>query len=395
MLTALLVVAGLASLQALAFLALAVRATVKLPRLEQLDAPAPASWPTVSMLVPARDEAQGLEAALRSKLALDYPALQVVLIDDRSTDETGAIADRLAANDPRLLAVHVRELPEGWLGKVNALQRGLEQSSGEWLLLSDADIHYAPDTLRLAIAHCETRGLDFLCALPTFTAPTPLVNVCLAAFAPLVLAAVQADWIEDPRSKSSLGSGIFALVRRSALERSPGLEWLKLEVGDDVALGMMMKRSGARCAVVGAAQHLSVQMYRDFKGVVRGTAKAACAVSRYRLVPQVLIPSVLVLMTLAPWVGVAVGLAAQQGVLAGVAGLGAAAQLATSAVGVRLFRLPAWAAIFSPVGTTLLHGIIGVEGTKALLRGFVEWRGTRYPVAMLRAASRYQFPWES
>lgn len=157
----------------------------------------------------------------------------------------------------------------------------------------------------------------------------------------------------------------------------------------------MMKRSGARCAVVGAAQQLSVQMYRDFKGVVRGTAKAACAVSRYRLVPQVLIPSVLVSMTLAPWVGVAVGLAAQQGVLAGVAGLGAVAQLATSAVGVRLFRLPAWAAIFSPVGTTLLHGIIGVEGTKALLRGFVEWRGTRYPVAMLRAASRYQFPWES
>ncbi|MER2561069.1 MAG: glycosyltransferase [Myxococcaceae bacterium] len=198
MLTALLVVASLATLQALAFFGLAVRATLKLPRLKHLDPPAPASWPTVSLLVPARDEAQGLEAALRSKLALDYPALQVVLIDDRSTDETGAIADRLAANDPRLLAVHVRELPEGWLEKVNALQRGLEQSSGEWLLLSDADIHYAPDTLRRAIAHCETRGLDLLCALPTFTAPTPLVNACLAAFAPLVLAAVQADWVEDP-----------------------------------------------------------------------------------------------------------------------------------------------------------------------------------------------------
>ncbi len=394
-LTALLVLAGLATLQSLAFLGLAVRATLKLPRLERLASPDPACWPTVSLLVPARDEAQGLEAALRSKLALDYPALQVVLIDDRSTDATGAIADRLAAEDPRLLAVHVRELPEGWLGKVHALQRGLEQASGEWVLLSDADIHYAPDTLRRAIARCEARGIDFLCALPTFTGATPLVNVCLAAFAPLVLGAVQADWVEDPRSKSSLGSGIFALARRSALEKSPGLEWLKLEVGDDVALGMMMKRSGAHCAVVGAQEHLSVQMYRDFGGVVRGTAKAACAVSRYRLLPQVLIPSMMIVVTLAPWLGVAVGLAQGHALLLGVGALGAVAQVATSAVGSTLFRLPVWATLFAPVGTTLLHGIIGVEGAAALVRGYIEWRGTRYPVAALRAASRYRFPWES
>lgn len=395
MFIALLVLAGLATLQALGFLGLAVRATLKLPRLERLGAPAPACWPTVSLLVPARDEAQGLEAALRSKLALDYPALQVVLIDDRSTDETGAIADRLAADDPRLRAVHVRELPEGWLGKVHALHRGLEQASGEWVLLSDADIHYAPDTLRRAIARCEAQGLDFLCALPTFVGATPLVNVCLAAFGPLVLGAVQADWVEDPRSKASIGAGVFALVRRSALDKTPGLEWLKLEVGDDVALGMMMKRSGARCAVVGAQDFLSVQMYRDFGGVVRGTAKAACSVSRYRLLPQLLIPAALITLTLAPWVALPVGLSQGHALLAAVGALGALAQVATSVVGTMVFRLPVWPALFAPVGTALLHGIIAVEGAAALLRGFVEWRGTRYPVETLRAASRYKFPWES
>jgi hypothetical protein len=395
MLTALLVLAGLATVQALAFLGLAVRATLKLPRLEQLTSPDPARWPTVSLLVPARNEAQGLEAALRSKLTLDYPALQVVLIDDRSTDETGAIADRLAAEDPRLVPVHVRELPEGWLGKVHALQRGLEQASGEWVLLSDADIHYAPDTLRRAIARCEAEGIDFLCAMPTFVGSTPLVNVCLGAFGPLVLGAVQADWVADPRSKTSIGAGVFALVRRSALEKTPGLEWLKLEVGDDVALGMMMKRSGARCAVVGAQASLSVQMYRDFRGVVQGTAKAACSVSRYRLLPQVLIPAVMIALTLAPWVGLAVGLAQGHAWLSGVGALGAVAQVATSVVGATVFRLPVWPALFVPVGTVLLHGIIGVAGTAALLRGYVEWRGTRYPVETLRAASRYRFPWES
>lgn len=199
----------------------------------------------------------------------------------------------------------------------------------------------------------------------------------------------------DPKSKTSAGAGVFGLVRRSALDKSPGLEWLKLEVGDDAALGMMMKRSGARCAVVAAPAHLSVQMYRDFQGVVRGTAKAACAVSRYRLLPQVLIPAVGIALTLAPWVGLAVGLAQGHALLSAVGALGAVAQVATAVVGATVFRLPLWPALFAPVGTVLLQGIIGVEGARALLRGSIEWRGTRYPVAALRASSRYRFPWES
>jgi cellulose synthase/poly-beta-1,6-N-acetylglucosamine synthase-like glycosyltransferase len=271
---------ALAALSALLWIgvaALVVRARATVPSLSATQAPPPARWPTVSLIVPARDEAAGLEAALRSKLALDYPGLEVVLVDDRSTDATGAIADRLAAEQPHLSVVHVRELPKGWLGKVHALTKGVERSTGEWLLFTDADIHYDPQTLRRAIALCEAKGFDYLAALPRFESSTFAVNVAMAGFVPVVMSAVQADWIEDPKSAASIGAGVFALVRASAYRRSPGLEHLKLEIADDVGLGQLMKRSGARCGVVAAPDELSLTMYPDFAGVVRGTAKAACA----------------------------------------------------------------------------------------------------------------------
>ena len=118
------------------------------PLLRDDASPEPARWPRVSLIVPARDEARDLERAVRTRLTDDYPNLQVILVDDRSTDGTGAIADRLAADDPRVKVVHVTELPAGWLGKLNALHRGVAEADGEWLLFSDADIEFAPGTLR-------------------------------------------------------------------------------------------------------------------------------------------------------------------------------------------------------------------------------------------------------
>jgi glycosyltransferase involved in cell wall biosynthesis len=107
----------------------------------------------------ARDEAATLETTVRGLLAQDYPGLEVVVVDDRSSDGTGAIADRLAAADPRVTAVHVRELAAGWLGKVHALARGLEQARGALVLFTDADITFAPGALARAVGWMEARGL--------------------------------------------------------------------------------------------------------------------------------------------------------------------------------------------------------------------------------------------
>src|SRR5579872_2978529 len=102
----------------------------------------PAQWPTVSVIVPARDEAVKIEGAMRSKLAIDYPALEVIAVDDRSQDGTGAILDRLAREDPRLTVVHLDTLPEGWLGKSHAMHVAAATARGKYLLFTDADVFF-------------------------------------------------------------------------------------------------------------------------------------------------------------------------------------------------------------------------------------------------------------
>jgi cellulose synthase/poly-beta-1,6-N-acetylglucosamine synthase-like glycosyltransferase len=129
------------------------RALVPLP-----PAP-PGPLPSVTVVVPCRDEARGLARAVTSLLAQDLPELQVVAVDDRSTDGTGEILARLAAADPRLEVVSVAALPDGWLGKNHACHAGARRARGEWLLFTDADVVHAPDAVRRALAAWARGGV--------------------------------------------------------------------------------------------------------------------------------------------------------------------------------------------------------------------------------------------
>ncbi len=215
-----------------------------------LDDPSapPAQWARLSLVVAARDEAETLGPAVRSRLAEGYPELEVVLVDDRSTDGTGAVVDTLASEDPRVRAVHVTRLPPGWLGKLHALSEGLRLATGEWLLFSVADVHLAPGTLLRAVAFSEAHRLDHLSILPQLIPVSWLVDAALASFSRTGMVLGRVGLVSDPRSKVGGRVGAFGLVRRSALERSPGIEHLRLEVADDLALGQMLKASarGAR-----------------------------------------------------------------------------------------------------------------------------------------------------
>src|SRR6185295_13223770 len=131
----------------------ALRVVRAVPVLEDVDPPQPLRWPKLTLVIPARSEAAELEGALETRLREDYPDLQLVVVDDRSTDETGAILDRIAARDGRVVPVHVTELPRGWLGKLHAMHQGVQRASGEWILFTDADVHFQPGTLRRAVAY--------------------------------------------------------------------------------------------------------------------------------------------------------------------------------------------------------------------------------------------------
>jgi hypothetical protein len=378
----LLVLACLGAAYALASAVGVARTVRSVPVLATTAAPPPRRWPRLSIVIPACDEAGELEAAVRSRLADDYPDLELVLVDDRSRDATGEIADRLARADDRMRVVHVRELPSGWLGKLHALDRGVRAATGELLLLSDADVHVAPGTLRRAVALLEVGRLDHLAVLPSLWSSGFLLDSIFAAFFRLVWLSARPWAVPDPRSRAAMGVGAFNLVRRGALDRSPGLAHLRLEQADDAALGQMLKRSGARCAVANGRDDLGLHFYRSMGEMARGVEKGG---ARWPLPTALAGLAVLLALELGPWIALTVAGPARA--------VGAAGALLSTAATLGVARwmrhgvLPAFAA---PIGVLLLAGLMARASALATLRGGVSWRGTFYRTEDLRAGRRFE-----
>jgi len=191
----------------LAIGAFLVRARV--PRLDGLTPPDLDVWPRLSVIVPACNEADTIESAATTLSKQDYPNLEVVLINDRSEDETGIIIDRIAAADPRVRAIHVTDLPPGWLGKVHALHRGCVAAEGPWLLLTDADVHFSPGVLRRVIAWSVHRQLDHLAAAPEIWPTGLLIDAAVSAFLRSFCIGMRIWAVENPRSGAYIGVGAF------------------------------------------------------------------------------------------------------------------------------------------------------------------------------------------
>jgi hypothetical protein len=339
-------------------------------------------WPSVAVIAPARDEAAVLEDAVRSRLRSDYPALTVVIVNDRSTDETGAIADRLA-DDPRVRAVHISELPAGWLGKLNALQTGVDATDTDWLLFSDSDVHVAPGTLRRAIHLAEESGLDLLAVMPRIE-PAGVLNAGLhSVFLPMLAVAFDARRAEDPKSSFAPAVGAFSLVRRSALDATPGFESLRLCVDDDLQLGLMLKASGARCSVRLGVGAVSVDLYPTAWDAVVGAEKNAWGVAAsFSLLRGLAVCLMLPLFHLSPWILLWLAPTIGWTVFAGLSALVAA----SASVGAFVLngRRP-WGVLLHPVGVALLTFAM-LRGTlKGWREGGLSWRGTHYPTETFRA----------
>ncbi|MHC4844848.1 MAG: glycosyltransferase [Planctomycetota bacterium] len=354
-----------------------------IPELRHLDTAAPEAWPRVSVIVPARDEVLDVEDAARSRLSTDYPEFELVLVDDRSADGTGEIIDRLAAADPRVTAVHVKELPEGWLGKVWAMHKGLEIAAGDWVLFTDADVHLSPDALRRAIAWCENRQLDHLTALPQLPQGGWLLDAAFAAFGRVFSMGTRMWAVGDPNSKTAVGVGAFNLVRRSALDRIGGLKHLQLDVADDVMLAVLLKRSGARAGVVNGRETVTLHWYRSLGELVRGLEKGLFAYAGRCQMWRMLAAGTLgLLFEAAPWLALFVphGMAWLH-VIGGLAVLSAvSAHILTE----RWMGRSPRSVITMPLGALILFTLFVRTGWVGWRRGGVLWRGTLYPSALLR-----------
>jgi len=366
------------------------RASRLVRTLDVLKPNGPAEWPRVSIVSTACNEAGKIEGAVKSKLESDYPDFELILVDDRSTDGTAEIIDRIARSDGRIKALHIDKLPDGWLGKPHALARGVELADGDWYLFSDADVVFSRDVIRKAVALCMERGFDQLGILPNMWMGKFILNILLATFVRLY-SLVGAFWgLNIPRVETFTGVGAFNLVRRSAFERTAGFQWLRLDIADDVALGKMVRRSGGKTWVANGTRDLRVEWYASIREMAVGLERGFFAtMGNFSLWRTVFFATLFLIIELFPFFGLVLF---PVGWLKAVCALMILLALA-NAVGMSMwFGGPVLPAIFFPIGSLIFAGMMVRAGWAGRRRGGIVWRGTFYPSRVMKGGRRITLP---
>src|SRR6266571_1421271 len=281
---------------------LLIRHRNAIPRLPEL--PETPTLPRLSVVVPARDEGSTIGRAVGSLLAQDYPDLELVVVDDRSSDATGDVLRELGAKDARLLVLRVDDLPAGWLGKNHALWRGAERANGEWLLFTDADVVFAQGALRRAVGYAVAERLDHLTLAPHLVARGLALRAFVAFFGYAFIALWGAYLANDPKSKRGVGIGAFNLIRRSAYERIGTMRALSLRPDDDIRLGRRLRGFGFRQRVLNGNDLITVEWYPSLGAAISGLEKSMYSSMEYRVIDATLVLLYLGTTMIWPFAGV-------------------------------------------------------------------------------------------
>ena len=363
--------------------------------------------PSLSVVVTARDDAAGIETTVKRLLAQRYPGLEVVVVDDRSSDGTAEILDDLAIEagrgTGRLVVIHNEALPEGWLGKCHACHLGAERSRGEWILFTDGDVALAGDhLLARAVAFAEAQRLDHLAVLPDLRPMSPPQAGLVAAFGQMFIVASRAHEMERDLRRGGTGVGAFNLVRRRAYERIGGHRLLRMDLADDFKLGRLLKESGARQRLYNGLDLVRCPWHQGTFKVLRGLEKNFFA--GFNFSPAQLVAATVALLALtfgpaacalAATALLLPGAGAPPGGVPGVLPLAAA----WSPFALQALLVPAGYLLgaplhgYNPFVLTLLHPVSVVlllaaawnSAVRTLAQGGVRWRETFYPLAALRA----------
>jgi glycosyltransferase involved in cell wall biosynthesis len=366
------------------FEALCARRLVR-PLPEKDSAGSSLELPKLSVVIPARNEERKLEGALRTVLGQDYPHLEAILVNDRSTDGTGRTMEHLTAGRGDATVIQVEELPEGWLGKNNAIHVGTERASGDWLLFTDGDIHFHPAAFRRAIAYAEERSLDHLTLVPELKLSGYWLRGVVAFFYTAFLVHRGYYKANIPSSEMGVGIGAFNLIRREAYDEAGGYKALAQRPDDDLALGGRVKKLGLRQELALGHGLLEVEWYASLGEFFCGVEKNSFAALGYSVPKVVFYAAEIPALTAWPFAAAFLASGATAALYAG----SVAAQVATFAVCNRFLRgrvfllalgYPACALLFS---YALLRSAL-----LALARGGIYWRGTFYPLSLLKEKRR-------
>ena len=351
-----------------------------LPRLKDFEPAADVDCPTISLLFAARDEAEKLPAALETVRTIDYPQLEIVATNDRSTDGTAQILSGAAKADLRLTVVNIENLPENWLGKPHALQRAFEASKSEWLLFTDADVRFQPDAIRRAITLAKEKQLDHLTLLCELEMRGFWEKTALTFFGLSFNMATNPRAVSNPTSRAYMGVGAFQLVKRHAYVTSGMHERLAMEVLDDMKLGKILKLAGSRSAVAVAQDHIVVRWHAGFGNVVRGVTKNFFAVAEYKLWLVAIQLSGLFLVNILPFVA----LPFLSGWTRWLALLGALMAMTYHAAAAYVMKVSPLYGLTHPLGAVIFGYMLARSTIVTLKQGGIVWRETFYPLEALR-----------
>jgi glycosyltransferase involved in cell wall biosynthesis len=361
-----------------------------LPDVRRADGLRPSTRPELTVIVPARNEEVSIAATLRSLLASCEIGLQIIAVNDRSSDRTGEIMDTIVAEADLLQLnqklqnsiqiIHIKELSEEWLGKPHALAVAAELAQSDWILFTDGDVLFDPLAASLALRYALSEQVDHLVLMPDWTMGSPGEAAMHGAMHALSTWTLHLWRVADPGARDFIGVGAFNLVRRSAYEALGGFTSLRMEVLEDMRFGWKLKRAGHRQRVVLGPGLARVRWSHGAWGVVRNLEKNLFALYRFKTTTALFACFGLVVQIALPLAALWVGGWARVGavVLYGaVAGLYVASRKVTrvSPLYVLAYPLAAGLFLFAHVRSVVL----------ALWRGGVLWRGTLYSLKQLRA----------
>ena len=349
---------------------------------DESDTPPPDA-PLVSVVIPARDEARNIGRCVRSVLSATYPALEVIVVDDHSTDGTAALAREAAAGDPRLTVIDNPPLPSGWFGKQWACTSGAAASRGEILCFADADTEHAPDLLTRAVNAMRRRDADLL----SVAGRQEMGGFWERVIQPQIFTMLLARYggtetvTRSKRVHDKIANGQCIFVRRAPYVAIGGHGAVRDKVAEDLMLAQRMFAAGYRVAVVLGVEQLSTRMYTSLRELVRGWSKNIYAggidAAPFGRVGRALFPLALVLpflMTLAPPVMLLFSWLVPGAVVIWAAAATFFSLLFWGFV-YRSIGEPAIYALAYPIGAAALLGI----ALRAIARGRrVAWKGRDY-----------------
>jgi glycosyltransferase involved in cell wall biosynthesis len=343
----------------------------------------PNDEPGVSIIVPARNEEESIRETLLQLLALDYSNYEIIAVNDRSTDNTGPIMDEVAARSRArglLKVIHIPELPPGWLGKTHAMWTAGQQATGDWLLFTDADVLFKPDSVRRAVSYAEAERADHVVLFPRMIMKRPSEKMMIAFFQALFVFGHRPWKVADPKARDHMGVGAFNMVRRSVYDAVGTYFALRMEVLDDMKLGKVIKNAGFAQRNVFGEDLISLHWAKGAFGIVNNLTKNFFAVLSFQWPRTVASIIGLGFLNLGPFLGVllshgwarvpyAIALVSLFLIYYGMS--------ARSAV-------PAYYFFLHPVSTSLFMYTLMRSMFHTLKNDGIVWRGTKYPLEELR-----------